>query len=480
MTSRWLANCAERYGDQEAVYDVGTGRRWTYGELAMEAQAWAGRLAAEGIQPGDRVAVLALNRVETLALLFAAGQLGAILFVMNWRLSPAELAWQLSDCTPSVLVHDDTHADLASKLGTPRLSLEEGGGHAPLEYWVVLSADAPWQLMYTSGSTGRPKGALLTHSQINHNARITVSACMLDSDCSTLTFTPLFHTGGMNCLTTPLLRLGGRVVLMPRLDAAEALALIENEQITHLMGVPTIFQLLADHPSFVTTQLGRVRDAICGGAPLGLALLNRWLSRNITLRQGFGLTEVGPNCFSMPSDQVRNKAGSVGLPIVDAKLVRDDGTLCKEDEPGELFLSGPSVFGGYWGKPSPLVDGWFGTGDVLSRDIEGYYSVRGRKKEMYISGGENVYPAEVEAVLSECPDVAAAAVIGVPDDHWGEVGHAFVEPTPGSHLDEPGLKAFLSGRLAHFKQPKHYTLNPHLPRTGSGKLDKSALAQHLR
>lgn len=482
--------------DAEALFDVGTGRRWTWAQLDDEAAAWAARLRQEGVEPGDRVGVLALNRGETFALAFAVAKLGAVLFPMNWRLAPEELQWQLHNCTPRLVVVDQRHADVA--LDVPRLNMDDGPGTPPAGAPFPGSAlGAPWMIMYTSGSTGRPKGALLTHQMLQYNAMNTVLACDLDTSSATLTFTPLFHTGGMNCLSLPLFFRGGRVVLTPTLDPAEALQLVTTERISHLMGVPTIYQMLADQPAFDTADLGCVRDALCGGAPLALPLLERYQARGIPLRQGFGMTEVGPNCFSMPAERALDKmrggthptegppGSCVGLPIhlIDMKLVDAAGAEVPLGEPGELLLKGPVVCGGYWNNPEATArsirDGWFHTGDVLSRDHEGYFHVRGRLKEMFISGGENVYPAEVEAALQRHPDVALAAVIGIPDDRWGEVGRAFVETHPGHSVEPGALKAFLQERLARFKVPKVYDIVPAdaLPRTASGKLDKPALAR---
>ena len=476
-TSNWLDMHVRFRPEAEALYDVSTGKRWTWRQLQHDARAWAGKLNGLGVKPGDRVAVLALNRGETFALLFACAELGAVLFPMNWRLSPVELDWQRSHADPVVLLADEAHLNVLSGA----LSLDDGPGDT-LFIGPGSPLSAPWLLMYTSGSSGTPKGAMLTHSQVHWNALNTVMACDLAPSDSTLTFAPLFHTGGMNCLSTPLLHRGGRVVLVSKLDASEALQLIEDEGITLLMGVPTIYQMLADHPDFPSRDLSTVRDALCGGAALPLPLLRRYMERAIPLRQGFGLTEVGPNCFSMPHAELVRKSGSVGKPIhhVAARIVRADGTDCAPDEPGELILAGPAVCGGYWKNPEAsalsIVDGWFHTGDVLSVDSEGFFYVRGRIKEMYISGGENVYPAEVEASIAALDGVALVAVVGVADARWGEVGRAFVEPKPGVTLTPTQVKEWLTGRLAKYKQPKVVVVLPALPRMGSGKIDK----QHLK
>lgn len=479
-TSDWLGTWARFRPAAEAVFDVGTGRRWTYAALHADALAWAASLQAAGVAHGDRVAVLAYNRGETLALLFACAELGAILLPLNWRLTAPELLWQLGDAEPKVVITDAAHEGV---LPLPTVSMERCPAPAPLGPRRPGELVDPWMILYTSGSSGRPKGALLTHQQLHWNALNTVLACDLRADDVTLTFAPLFHTGGMNCLTTPLLHRGGRVVLTSQFDAAEALRLIAAERVSHLMGVPTIYQLLADDPGFDAADLSSVRDALCGGAALHAPLLLRYQARGIPLRQGFGLTEVGPNCFSTPPDQVLRKVGSVGLPIhhVEADVFRPDGSRCEAGEPGELRLRGPIVCGGYWRNPEAtakaMVDGWFCTGDVLVRDEEGWFRVVGRLKEMYISGGENVYPAEVEAVLQACPGVSLAAVVGVPDARWGEVGHAFLQPAPGVELREALVREHMTGKLARFKQPKLMTVLAELPRTGSGKIDKQALSQ---
>jgi fatty-acyl-CoA synthase len=475
----WLAAHARFRPDAEALFDASTDRRWTYARLHDDSLRWSARLRDEGVRAGDRIAVLAGNRGETFAVLFAAAELGAVLFPMNWRLSASELAWQVEHARPSVLLTDPEHRGRVE--GVPELALDEDPGPDRLE-GPGAPLDAPWQLMYTSGSTGRPKGALLTHQQLLFNAANTVLACDLQTTDATLTFTPLFHTGGMNCLSTPLLFRGGRVVLTPGVDAAQTFALVPAERVTLLMGVPTIYQLLADHPGFAQADLSPVRDALCGGAPLPVSLLQRWLDRGIPLRQGFGMTEVGPNCFSTPPGRVREKLGSVGLPIHlgEARVVDPDTGLDVEvDAPGELQLRGGAVFGGYLDDPEATAralddEGWFHTGDVVSRDADGFFRVRGRLKEMFISGGENVYPAEVEAAILAHPEVAHAAVIGVPDPKWGEVGHAWVEPRPGAAVEERALRAFLGDRLARFKQPKRVVVGE-IPRTASGKLDKVAL-----
>ncbi len=471
---------ARFFPEAEAILDVDHDLAWTWADLLEQQRRWVTRLREAGVQRGDRVAVLAHNHAATFAVLYACAELGAVLFPMNWRLSAAEWQWQLDHAKPRVVLCDAAHEgkiDGAMSLSSPPPA-EPGEGPG-------AHFDEPWMLLYTSGTSGRPKGALLSHRQVFVNAVNTVLACELDRHCSTLTFTPLFHTGGLNCLSTPLLHAGGRVVLKGSIEPARDLELVHEERITHLIGVPTIFQMLADDPAFATADLTCVRDALCGGAPLSVDLLQRYLDAGIPLRQGYGLTEVGPNCFSMPHADQPRKLGSVGKPIhhVAMRLVTADGREAEVDEPGELWLSGPTVFEGYLGQPeateSAMQGGWFLTGDVLSRDAEGFYTVCGRIKEMFISGGENVYPAEVEAAIYALSGVAQVAVVGVPDERWGEVGHAFVEPRPDVTLTADGLAEALRQRLAKYKIPKHWTIASALPRTGAGKIDKQALLRSL-
>lgn len=510
-TSNWLGMHARFRPNAEALVEIPDAaeppdadllhrretRRWTYAQAYDRSLRWAARLDAEGVRPGDRVAVLAQNTIETFALLFACAERGAILVPLNWRLTPAELGYQLDRTGPTAVLGDQEFLPVlqALRADLPNLpapiALEAGPGSDPAE-GPGSALDAPWVILFTSGSTGKPKGALLSHAQLHWNALNTVLACDLTAADSTLTFTPLFHTGGLNCLSSPLLHRGGRVVITRGFDAAAALRVIEQERITTLMGVPTIFQMMAEQPGFARADLSSVRDALCGGAPLSVPLLRLYLSRGIPLRQGFGLTEVGPNCFSMPAADAERKAGSVGLPIhhVDAQLVRPDGGVCGTDEPGELILGGPAVCSGYFEDPDgtskSLKHGWFHTGDVLSRDAEGFFWVVGRIKEMFISGGENVYPAEVEAALLQCSGVREAAVVGVPDPRWGEVGAAWVTVDAGRMGDEAGdglvVERVLSDvrcRIAKYKVPKMLYVQAELPRTASGKIDKPLLKSRL-
>jgi fatty-acyl-CoA synthase len=478
----WARGHARFRPHAPAIIDLDHGRTWTWAEVQASAETWAAALSRGGVAAGDRVAVLSQNRAEVFVLLFACAEIGAILFPINWRLSDREIAWQLDDASPAAVL---TEPDLAGRITRPTTDLTRPPAAAPFMPTAGSDDDAA-VLMYTSGTSGTPKGALLTWRQLKANAANTVLACDLTPADRTLTFTPLFHTGGLNCLSTPLLQRGGAVVLSRGFDPAAALAAIAAHRVTLLMGVPTIYQMMADQLDFGSTDLTSVRDALCGGAPLSATLLERYLDRGVPLRQGFGMTEAGPNLFSTPPGRVREKLGTVGLPIhdVEVRLVDAAGGDVPVGAPGELWVRGAVVFAGYWNRPDATAasfhDGWFRTGDVLSRDEDGFYLVSGRLKEMYISGGENVYPAEVEAIVLQAPGVGQVAVVGVPDPKWGEVGVLFVEPAHGASIDPAATRAWLGERIARYKLPKHVVVREALPRTASGKIDKASLVAEAR
>ncbi|RMG15587.1 MAG: AMP-dependent synthetase [Planctomycetota bacterium] len=453
--------------ERVALVDGASGERWTYAELFRRSQHRAAWLRdACGVGPGDRVAWHLGNRLEFFEVLFACARLGAILLPINWRLAPPEVEWILSDARPRVVLDEERLAPVPE-------------GPAPAVRAARVDEGTPALILYTSGTTGRPKGALLTHGSITANSLNTTIACDLRADDSTVTFTPLFHTGAVNVLSLPLLHRGGKVVLLPRFDPAAVLRCVEEERASILFGVPTTFELLAEDPAFARADLSSVRFALCGGAPCPLGLIHTYAARGVVFRQGYGLTEVGPNCFSLPPEDAVRKAGTVGRPVMhcEARIVDEQGRDVPPGEVGELWLRGPHVCAGYWENPeataAALRDGWWATGDLFCVDEDGYYRVVGRKKEMFISGGENVYPAEVEQAILEHPGVRECAVIGVADLRWGEVGRAYVVPET---LDPEELRGFLDGRLARYKIPKAFVPLRALPRNATGKVVRDALA----
>ncbi len=443
-------------------------QRWTYRDLWRRSQRRAAWLRdVHGVKPGDRVAWNEGNRAEFFEVLFACARLGAILVPINWRCAQPEIDFVLGHCAPKVTLTPAMIGTLPDA-GVPEVPCAEASDATPL------------LILYTSGTTGRPKGAVLTHGSITANSLNTQLACDLSSADSTVTFTPLFHTGAVNVLSMPLLHRGGKVVLLPKFDGREILTAVQQEKVTILFGVPTTFEMLRDDPAFATTDLSSVRFALCGGAPTPVGLIHDWAGRGVVFRQGFGMTEVGPNCFSLPPADAVRKAGTVGFPVMhcEARIVDAEGRDVPQGRTGELWLRGPHVCAGYWNDPVATAaachDGWWATGDLFSVDEEGYYRVVGRKKEMFISGGENVYPAEVEQALLQFPGVRECAVVGVADAKWGEVGRAWVAP---ASVDPDALLDFLRTKIGRYKVPKSVVLVDSLPRNALGKVMKHALGE---
>jgi fatty-acyl-CoA synthase len=475
MIGLWLEKWNVFGPARVALVDAASGQRWTYGELHARAQRRAANLRDEhGIEPGDRVAWYGKNEPEFFELLFACARLGAILVPINWRLAPPEVQYVIDNVRPKLVVEEELVAAWAAE-GTPSGPVAEVSCHP-------ATTETPLLILHTSGTTGRPKGAVLTHGSITANSLNTTIACDLRSDDSTATFTPLFHTGAINVLSLPLLHRGGKVVLFPAFDAGQILSWVEREEVSILFGVPTTFEMLRDHADFASADLSKVRFSLCGGAPCPLGLIEDYARRGLCFRQGYGLTEVGPNCFSLIPEEAVRKAGTVGFPVVgcQARLVDAEGNEVTEPGAvGELWLAGEHVCAGYWEDEAATAaalqpGGWWRTGDLFTRDEEGFYRVVGRQKEMYISGGENVYPAEVEQAILTHPDVQECVVIGVADETWGEVGHAYVSP---ASVDPQSLKDHLQGLLARYKQPKQVFTLEALPRNAMGKVVRAEVGQ---
>ncbi len=457
-----------------------TGTRTTYAELAHRSIRMASHLAsAHGVTRGERVAVLALNDVRTFELLVACSRLGAALAPLNIRLSDQELEVVLARCEPRVLFVDEQHATRAATVNVARHPLADESllgtedGTAP----NAGTLDDPLIVLFTSGTTGMPKGALLTQRSVAANASSTRRAWEMTERDVALVDAPLFHTGGLNVLATPLVYLGGTVIVAPRFDANASSEILLREGCTIVFGVPQMIErLLASG----VVDRSRVRLYVTGGAPCPRTLLDAFAAKNVALVQGFGMTECGPNCFR-PDPSVA--PGSIGLPTYDLemRLVGDDGKDVAPGEPGELLLRGPHVFAGYFRDEKATrtaldEEGWLHTGDVLRATPEGWF-VAGRKKEMFISGGENVYTAEVEAALMMHPAVAEAAVVSIPDPKWGEAGVGYVLPIDPARPPTPDeLRAFLRERIAAYKVPKTIHVERELPRTASSKIDKRVLA----
>ncbi len=500
-----LSKRARLTPNREALYELETGRRYTYAALNARANQLANFLSEGlGVQKGDRVSILAHNSIAYIDLLYGVAKIGAILAPFNWRLAADELSYIANDCKPRVLICGPEFIHLLGRLQQAvkiehYLTLEgveysgansyEAGLASALEVEPerpALDGEVPYCLLYTSGTTGRPKGAVIPHRQVLWNCINTIASWGLSERDVSPVFLPLFHAGGLFAFITPLFYLGGRIVLARKFDAEESLSVIEREYCTVILGVPTIFQLWMNSPVFKSADFSHVRWFISGGAPCPESLMAAWReAKAVVFRQGYGLTEVGPNCFSMTDEQSVVKSGSVGKPIFHSQMrvVDAQGLEMGVDQVGELIIAGPHLFGGYWNNPEAsaqaIREGWFHTGDMARVDADGDFYVVGRFKDMIISGGENIYAAEVESVFLNHPDVAEAALIAQPDEKLGEVGLMVVVPREGTSPSEDALLSICDGRLARYKIPKRVMLTDALPYSPYGKVQKAVLKKKI-
>jgi fatty-acyl-CoA synthase len=459
--------------------------RLTYDQWNRRANRLAHFLRAKGVGHGDRVAVLAQNCIEMLDLLFACGKLGAIYVPYNWRLTVAELKPLLADAEPTVFCYGPQYAATAAELNPAQsvallgLDLSAFPDTAPDP--VEVSLEDPWMILYTGGTTGRSKGAILSHRQITWNALNTIAGWGLSPEDRVPILTPFFHTGGLNVFTTPLVQLGGTSVLMGPFDPGELLDTIDQERLSIIFMVPTMFKMVMDHPGFGSADFSRVRLVISGGAPCPRPIYEAYWAKGCSFRSGYGMTEVGVNNFGMPDHEIKRKAGSVGFPLphVSMRVMNEEGQICGPNEVGELQVAGEAVCSGYWKNPQASrdanPDGWFRTGDLVYYDDEGFFYIVDRKKDMFISGGENVYPVEIESVIYQHPAVSECAVIGVPDPKWGEIGKAVVVLKPGATLTGDELLEHCRKLLARYKVPKLVEFRDALPKSAAGKILKREL-----
>ena len=499
-----LSKRAHLTPNREALLELATGRRYSYIDLNGRANRLANFLRDLGVEKGDRVSILANNSVAYVDLFYGAAKIGAVFAPLNWRLVSKELAYIINDCQPKVLICGPEFIDVLTELQQQvnvafYMSLEGVMIDGGLDYEQSLkaaseaeperpelSSEDPYCILYTSGTTGPPKGAVIPHRQVLWNCINTAISWGLSERDVSPVFVPLFHAGGLFAFMTPLFYLGGRILLARSLDVDESLRIIEQEQCTVILGVPTIYQMWMKSPVFDSADFSHVRWFISGGAPCPETIMNAWRdTKGVVFRQGYGLTEVGPNCFSMTDEDSVPKTGSVGKPIFhsEMRIVDEEGDEMPVDEVGELLIRGPHVCAGYWKNPTAtekaIRDGWFHTGDMARRDADGFFYVVGRFKDMIISGGENIYAAEVEAVVLEHPDVAEAALIGQPDEKFGEVGLMVVVPREGASPSEEDLLQSCEGKLARYKIPKHVVFTDALPYSPYGKVQKAELKVNL-
>jgi fatty-acyl-CoA synthase len=490
--------------NQLAVVDAGKmpHRSFTYSELNARANRLANWLRdGAGITKGDRVAMLAHNGVEYLDAFFACGKLGAILVGLNWRLHWRELTELIDNVTPRVLIYSDEFKPAVEQIAQHAQAVDhwlhiEGTGipnSRSFEKTLVDSVLHPVTteslneediacLIFTGGTTGLPKAAQISHRMIAWNTLNTIIHDLQHGDVTVNTF-PLFHTGGLLVYTTPLLILGGTVILTRKFDAEQVLTLLEEYAATIYAGVPTTYQMMTKAPNWEQADLSNLRFCTSGGAALPVALVEQFQrEKGVVFKQGFGMSEFGPGVFALAPEDAISKAGSIGRPnfFVDARIVGDQNQPLSPGQVGELVLRGPSCSSGYFNDPAASAaaidsEGYFHTGDLAMMDEGHYFFIVDRKKDMYISGGENIYPTEIEQVIYRHPAVEMCAIVGVPDEKWGEVGKAFVVLKQGQSLTEEALRQHIHFYLAGYKVPRYVEFRDSLPISAAGKILKRAL-----
>ncbi len=498
----WLTKREMLSGDSEALVDGE--KRFTYGQLNKRVNRLAGYLQSIGLKYGDRCAYLSYNCFEIVELIFAAAKLGLVIVPLNWRLSPSELGFILSDSGTETLFFgpefSETTDALNSESPVKRTVIMGDNGKAGPGFDVYedvladqsdkepapdkdVGLDTPHIIMYTAGTTGQPKGAILSQGASFWNAvnlELDMNFHPGDRDLLVL---PMFHIGGIGLFTLPMIHVGGTVVIQRTFDAAETLRLLRDENISLFFGVPAIFLFLIQHQDFNAGAFQYVRLVMSGGAPLPEALVKQYHEKGIVLQQGFGMSEAAPSISTLRKEVALEKAGSIGRPVfhLEVSIVDERMKEVAVGQVGELIMRGPNIMQGYWNRPEATEEafagGWFHSGDLARMDEDGDIYIVDRKKDMFISGGENVYPAEVENAIFELSQVSEAAVIGVEDARWGEVGKAMVALKPGEQLTEEKVTEFLKGRLAKYKVPKSVVFLDQLPRNAAGKVLKNTLRE---
>ncbi|KQL37380.1 o-succinylbenzoate--CoA ligase [Psychrobacillus sp. FJAT-21963] len=465
-------------------------RKLTYLEMSKIVNRFSGILQSTySIKKGDRVGVLSLNSIDFIIVLFSLAKLNAVAVPLNIRLTVDELEYQLKDSgLQTLIVDNDNHTKGKELLNRTRFQLLTFktinlAKKEPLIPTEIDSA-APYIICYTSGTTGRPKGAVLTQENMFWNAINNTVGLDITSKDKILTLLPLFHIGGIGLFTLPVLLCGGTVVVPERFNPEQALEYIEKHEITIIMGVPTIHDALRKSPSFETTNVTSVRFFYNGGAPCPEELIRWYLQKGISFGQGYGLTETSPTVFLLSEEDYHRKVGSIGKPVMftEIRVVDEEANEVSSGEYGELLVKGPTVMKEYYNLPEEtakaIQEGWFATGDIVRQDEEGFVYIAGRKKEMIISGGENIYPLEVEKVIYEIADVDEAAVIGVPHDKWGETPIAFIVLKKETNFTDEKLKEYCTKKLARYKVPSLFRIVSALPKNATGKIDKATLKKY--
>lgn len=492
----WTGKWATYQGTKIAITEFETNRSVTYAQLNNLA-CFAARLLSQkfNIGKGDRIAILAENSLELIVLFAAAQKNGMILIPLNYRLTAPEIAFQIRNCEPKLIITEEKFNHCCD---------ESDEYVKEMAYWkmddfsqqldAVLSNQSmhhfenelfdehhPIFLIYTSGTTAFPKASIYTHKMLFWNSINTQLRLNITADDRSINCAPSFHTGSWNVLLTPFLHHGAFTLLMRKFEPETVLHALEKYESTIWWAVPTMLKMICDSPAFETLKLAQLRYLIVGGEAMPIPLIEQWHRKKILIRQGYGLTEVGPNVTSLNHEDAVRKQGSIGKPnfYYEVRIINENGFDANTNEMGELLLKGPTVTPGYWNNEKAtnetIIDGWFHTGDLVTCDSEGYIYVVDRLKNMYISGGENVYPAEVEFQLRSHPAIDSVAIVGVPDEKWGEAGMAFICCKTGKIISSDEIIAFCVQKLAKYKIPKHIRFLAEMPKNDAGKIDRKML-----
>lgn len=483
----WILKRAVLTPLKVALIDISTKKQWTYENLATQTLKWVAYFKKEGLKKGDRVTLIAENCIDIFPVLFACGLGGYIYVPLNWRLSEKEQIKIIEDCTPSILITDDKYKELGNRIFgglTCQINavdlFTDQVNYYPSSDWK--STD-PWCIIYTGGTTGNSKGVVLSFDAINWNAMNTiVSWSLVENDC-TLNYMPLFHTGGLNALSLPILMIGGTVVIGNKFHPEEAICAIDDYKTTISLFVPTMYQTMIETEYFKQSTFPTVKVFLSGGAPCPKSIYHHFLKRGLKFKEGYGLTEAGPNNFYISPEHAANKLGSVGKSMIfnSIEIRNEKGKICAPDEIGELYIQGKHMFTKYWNNSTEtkkaIINGWLKTGDLAKMDKEGDIYIVGRQKDMIISGGENVYPQEVEQCIITHPSVKEVAVVGLEDPVWGEIVTAFIVSEENIENLKEEVILICREHLGAYKIPKKIHFINELPKTHVGKIDKKKLVK---
>jgi fatty-acyl-CoA synthase len=490
----WLENRARITPDAQAVIDAETNTFWNYEQLNTRAISIANWLRSQGVKKGDRIALLAPNHISYFDLIFASQKIGAIFVPLNWRLSINELNDIILDCSPVMIgIHVNLkdhfsplciHSSLVFSVGDEEFeNFTSNAGECHHHSDEDINMDDPLMMIYTGGTTGKPKGVVLSNQSILWNGMNTVLSWNISSEDVTLTNIPMFHTGGLNALSIPLLLMGGTVVIADQYDPKKAIQYLKQYKCTIVLFIPTMYHMMIHTEDFSQSDFPDMKVFLSGGAPCPLEIYEAFWKKGLQFKEGYGLTEAGPNNFYIDPNKTHLKKGSVGKSMLfnTVKIMKNNLEEAACDEVGELWIKGNHCFSHYWNNGeatrSTFYDGWLCTGDLAKKDSDGYFYIVGRKKDMIITGGENVYPLEVEHWLSSHPLIDEVSVIGLPDEKWGEIVTAFIVLKTTSPIEMDELKEYCSYKLGKYKIPKKFIFMDALPKTHVGKMDKKALKE---